>query len=84
MRYRYDKATGRAVEVAALDVQTPRGLVVGSVNAKRRDYMRAKGVTDASDFSPSWYTNRRKEMVREVVNERKRDVVDVVRRAYGG
>lgn len=63
-------------QVARADVSYMDGLraVDGtdiSSKKKRRDYMRAMGVTDSSDFSPAYYERVRKDAQREDYRERR-------------
>jgi hypothetical protein len=54
-----------------------------SSRKKRRDYMRATGVTDASDFSSDWYAKRRKEIANERNQQRKQDLITTYKRLRG-
>ncbi len=46
------------------------GTDIGS-RRKRNEYMRRAGVADASDYSPGWYENRRKDMKRDADRQRR-------------
>lgn len=46
-----------------------------SSRKKRREYMRATGVTDSSDFSSDWYTRRRKDIAGKQNQQRKADLI---------
>lgn len=56
-------------------LQTTDGVDISS-RKKRREYMRANGVTDSSDFSPGWFERKRKDAEREKDQGRKRDLVE--------
>ncbi len=56
-------------------LQTADGVDISS-RRKRRDYMRAQGVTDSSDFSPGWFERKRKDIERDKDQGRKRDLVE--------
>jgi hypothetical protein len=55
------------------------GTDIGS-REKRRQYMAATGYVDASDYSESWYANKREERAREADRQRRADVVEQVRK----
>lgn len=66
---------GRSEEEVYGHLQTTDGVDISS-RTKRREYMRATGVTDASDFSQDWYSRRRKDAEREKDQGRKRDLIE--------
>lgn len=54
-----------------------------SSRRKRRDYMKATGVTDATDFSGDWYAQKRKDIGNEQDRGRKADIIDSYKRWRG-
>lgn len=54
---------------------------VGSRRA-RREFMARRGVTDASDFSPSWYEGRKSEIERDQDRTRHQDFERAAREVY--
>lgn len=55
--------------------QTVDGVDIGS-RAKRRAYMKAKGLADFDDFSPGYYERQRAEQAREEKRERRETIID--------
>lgn len=56
------------------NAQTTDGVDISS-RTKRREYMKATGVTDSSDFSPAYVERRKKDAQREQDKQRKADMV---------
>lgn len=54
-----------------------------SSRRKRRDYMRATGVTDFSDFSPEWREKQKKSIERERDTSRKTDIIESYKKWRG-
>lgn len=54
-----------------------------SSRKKRREYMKAVGVTDFSDYSPEWRDKRRKETSTEQDRQRKTDIVESYKKWRG-
>jgi hypothetical protein len=50
-----------------------------SSKRKRRDYMKATGLADFSDFSPEWHEKNKRSKEREQDSQRRSDVVEVWR-----
>lgn len=77
-------APSRAVDAPILsgrfyeNVCATDGADIGS-RSKRNEYMRARGLADASDYSPGWYENRRGEQKRDA-NRQRRETLE--RAAY--
>jgi hypothetical protein len=58
------------------------GTDIGS-RRKYNDYLRARGLTNAGDFSPGYYERVRQEKASEEKRERRADVIEAYRRSHG-
>jgi hypothetical protein len=59
-------------------IATADGVDISS-RKKRRDYMRAAGVVDSSDYSPEWREKKKKEIERTKDEGRRSDIVETYR-----
>lgn len=65
-------------EIAHGNTRTTDGVDISS-RRKRREYMSALGVADASDYSPGWYERRKKDIGTDQDRARKTDIIESYR-----
>jgi hypothetical protein len=68
------KALTSTEEIAYGNLQTTDGVDISS-RKKRREYMKASGVTDSSDFSKDWFAKQAKSKERQNDAQRKADLI---------
>lgn len=68
------KAPHVTEEIIYGNLRTTDGVDISS-RRKRREYMRATGVTDSSDFSPGFYERVKKDKRNEQDRQRKQDLI---------